>query len=67
MTFNEYLKNQLGRNDSIGDLSGDVQRDKQFPPVKSLKALVNHLESRGACGDAIDAARDAWKEYKKLP
>ena len=40
---------------------------KQFLPVKSIKALVSYLESRGACGDAVDAARDAWREYKKLP
>ena len=66
MTFNEYIKNQLGRNDSIGDLAEDARRDAQFPPVNSLKSLINHLESRGACDDAVDAARDAWKEYKKL-
>ena len=59
MTFNKYLKSQLGRNDPIGDLAEDALGDKQFPPVNSLK-------SRGACDDAVDAARDAWKEYKKL-
>ena len=67
MTFNKYLKSQLGRNDPVGDLAEDARGDAQFPPVKSLKALVSYLESRGACGDAVDAARDAWKEYKKLP
>ena len=67
MTFNKYLKSQLGRNDPIGDLAEDAQGDTKFPPVNSLKALVSYLESRGACGDAVDAARDAWKEYKKLP
>ena len=66
MTFNKYLKSQLGRNDPIGDLAEDALGDKQFPPVNSLKALVSYLESRGACDDAVDAARDAWKEYKKL-
>ena len=66
MTFNKYLKSQLGRNDPIGDLAEDVQRDAQFPPVKSLRELVGYLESHGACGDAVDAARDAWREYKKL-
>ena len=66
MTFSEYLKKQIGRNDHIGDLAEDARRDAQFPPVNSLKALVGHLESRGACGDAIDSARDAWMEYKKL-
>ena len=66
MTFNKYLKKQIGRNDPIGDLAEDARRDAQFPPVNSLKALVSYLESRGACGDAIDSARDAWKEYKKL-
>ena len=67
MTFNKYLKSQLGRNDPIGDLAEDALGDKQFPPVNSLKALVRYLESRGACGDAADAARDAWREYKNLP
>lgn len=67
MTFSEYLKKQIGRNDPIGDFAEDAQRDAQFPPVDSLGALVNHLESHGACYDAIDAARDAWKEYKKIP
>ena len=66
MTFNKYLKKQIGRNDTIGDLAEDARRDAQFPPVNSLKALVRYLESRGACDDAVDAARDAWKEYKKL-
>ena len=67
MTFNEYLKSQVGRNDPIGDLAGDVQRDTQFPPVKSLSALLCYLARHRACVEAADAARDAWKEYKKLP
>ena len=67
MTFNKYLKKQIGRNDPIGDLAEDARRDAQFPPVNSLKALVSYLESCGACGDAADAARDAWREYKNLP
>lgn len=29
---------------------------KQFLPVKSIKALVSYLESRGAVGAAVDAA-----------
>ena len=33
MTFSKYLKSQLGRNDPIGDLAEDVQRDKKFPAV----------------------------------
>lgn len=66
MTFSEYLKKQIGRNDPVGDLAEDARRDAQFPPVNSFKALAGYLESRGACGDAIGAARDAWREYKKL-
>ena len=67
MTFNKYLKSQLGRNDPIGDLAEDAQRDKKFPVVNSLSALLCYLARHRACVEAADAARDAWKEYKNLP
>ncbi len=64
-TFYRWLVKQQDRDDPIGDLSNDAQRDKEFPlETSSLEKLRNHLIARLACNEAVQALEEAHKEFK---
>jgi uncharacterized protein YozE (UPF0346 family) len=63
--FYRWLVKQQDRDDPIGDLSKDVQRDTKFPlETSSIEKLRNHLIARLACDEAIQALEEAHKEFK---
>ena len=67
ITFLVWLRHQAGREDPVGDLADDEARDRRgvLTEPKSLEDLVDQLECKGACSEALDAARDAWQEYQQ--
>ena len=65
-TFYTWLIKQENRNDPVGDLATDINRDENLPKKKNKKSLLDHLYNSGACFDCIDAFEEAWIEYKGL-
>lgn len=65
MTFWKWLKRQKHRIDPVGDLSNHALDDKHHKG-QTYKWWVQHLESHGACTDALRALDEAWKEYRKV-
>jgi len=67
-SFTQWLLQQAGRDDIVGDLSRDVDRDWEWPEYsdKSLRKLLAYLVGRGACDGAIAALRAAWEEWQEV-
>lgn len=63
MTFNQWLKQQIERDDPIGDVARDVSRDDRCKPQNTLVSWRNFLSAAGACQGAHDALDEAWDEY----
>jgi uncharacterized protein YozE (UPF0346 family) len=68
MSFESFLKNQVDRDDPVGDFAKDVFDDKAFeqltnPDKKSSWLYYLHLKS--ACDGAMKAFEEVWKEYGK--
>lgn len=63
-TFLGWLRVQRGRDDPIGDLSRDEERDRLIEPA-SFKHLSKQLREFRACSEATWAAWHAWREYRR--
>lgn len=62
MTFYKWLLNQKNRDGRIGDLSKDVQRDKDFPRGSLLIKQQRYIAGIG-CDEALETlieAQDLW-------
>jgi len=64
MTFEQWLKKQIKRNDPIGDLSTDYFGALALQEDKKEKCNELHLNKWFACKGAYDALKEARKEYK---
>jgi uncharacterized protein YozE (UPF0346 family) len=63
MTFTTWLKAQARRDDPVGDLAKDMMQDSAWPTrASSYGRFRNHLTTKGACRDAHEALREAWRE-----
>lgn len=60
MTFEKWLKEQVGRNDVVGDLAQD------FISSKQKKCDAEHLRLMRACPEAFSALKKARQEFKKF-
>lgn len=63
-TYWHWLKSQDGRDDPVGDLIGEVMRDKEFPiDVVDYFTVDRYLGSE--CGNSNFglAIRESWREY----
>lgn len=64
--FHKWLEGQRHRNDPVGDLAGDVLRDKHFPlGTSTLREMEDYLSRYG--DHAIRAAQNAWREFEASP
>ena len=63
MTFNKWLKQQVDRDDPIGDLARDTER-AGYPKGSTLKAWQAHLFYACACPEASHALDEAWQEWR---
>ena len=61
--FEAWIKRQKGRHDPVGDLANDLCLDTQRSQITTSEDLTSLLSLRGACGEAREAARDAWREF----
>ena len=65
MTFNQWLKAQVFRDDPVGDLARDAAMDDRPKPRKNkLTTWHAFLGSAGACSAAHDALDEAWEAYE---
>lgn len=65
MTFTLYLARFVRRESARGDLARDWIEDRGRPDVRTLDQLESYLRARGACTEALDAARKAWRGYQR--
>lgn len=61
--FHRWLEHQRGRDDTIGDVAGDILRDKSFPIGASTWSEVADYFA-GRSPHVIDAVRQAWREFE---
>lgn len=63
--FFRWLLRQTKRDDPVGDLAGDVERDQSFPrTTSSLEKIRTYLLLRHAAPEAIVAFDEACTEFK---
>ena len=67
VTFYEWLAEQAGRDDPIGDLAGDTMRDDGCPKTSSdFEKWDDYLQSRRVSSEVVDTFREAFVEYAKF-
>lgn len=64
MTFYAWLKAQAKRDDSVGDLAGDVLLDSNFPRQATLHETTHYLNGKLNFEAGRHAVIQAIKEYK---
>lgn len=65
--FHRWVVTQAGRNDRIGDLAVDIQRDKHFPVAEaSLAGLLAYLKRVPVQADILASMRAAFKEFSEI-
>lgn len=66
MHFGAWLDQQIGRDDPVGDLAADASKDRERPgPQAQYGEWLNYLRSKQACRDALDALKQARREYRQ--
>lgn len=66
MNFKQWITSFQHTGGPRGDLAQDIVRDKKFPEdLQEWKELRVYLKDRGACREAMNAARYAWKIYQQ--
>lgn len=65
MSFPKYIGKRRITDTPAGDFVKDARADKELPDVKSWGELKIYLGRKGACLEAIDAARSVWRGYQK--
>jgi hypothetical protein len=65
MTFHEYIQTRRITDTPRGDFIADAKGDSKLIEAKSWDQLWTHLYTRGACPEAIKAARSVWRGYEK--
>jgi hypothetical protein len=63
-SFTDWLTNQEGRDDPVGDLARDKAQDRYWPTTGSVQVYRSHLDSMNAVPNALDALDRAWTEYQ---
>lgn len=65
MTFNQWLKQQVERDDPVGDVARDAMKDARRKPYRGdREAWHNFLGAAGASWEAHEALDEAWDEYE---
>jgi uncharacterized protein YozE (UPF0346 family) len=65
MTFTTWLLEQAGRNDPVGDLSGDALRTPGHPAENDgIGAWRDYLSLKTADPVVLATLEKAWQEYR---
>jgi hypothetical protein len=65
VTFYLFCHKLSHRDDPVGDFAQDFLRDFKGPDVATWNELEAYLRWRGACSEAVEAGREAWREYEQ--
>lgn len=61
-----WCKEQVKRNDAVGDIARDIVADEEFPATGLIAVMVGHIKKYPNHSDkAIDALKKAWAEYRE--
>jgi uncharacterized protein YozE (UPF0346 family) len=65
LPFTDWLADQAGRNDRVGELARDVRVDPRWPSTGKIsrRRLREYLESHDAVPGALEALDEAWDEW----
>jgi len=64
--FGEWILQQVGRDDLVGDLAKDAKRDPQFPHTKEIDDIVSYLRSHGVhVRSALAEAISDWRNLRR--
>ena len=64
-SFTEWLMQRRKEDTAIGDLARDVAQNTGWQNPETLERLLLLLEGWGACEEARDAARKAWRQFSE--
>ncbi|KQM77974.1 hypothetical protein ASE74_16420 [Pedobacter sp. Leaf216] len=64
LSFTIWLKKQKNRDSPLGDLSREMNNDKNWPSHNDHQSYEDYLYSHGAGWQAIDTLKKAWKSYQ---
>jgi hypothetical protein len=64
VSFRDYIKKRRVTDMPAGDFTADAKVDRDLPNVTSWDELEGYLYDRGACDNAIKAARSVWRGYQ---
>ncbi|GAA4439168.1 YozE family protein [Phytohabitans houttuyneae] len=64
-SFRDWLRTRKDENTPVGDLARDVFADGSWPRGPgSLRRYEQHLKGLGADPGAVEALREAWRQYE---
>jgi hypothetical protein len=63
-TFTDWLLKAPHRL-TIKDLADDVRDDRNWPRVESRDGYILYLQRRGACSEAVETFKRAWRAWCK--
>lgn len=64
--FHRWIEQQAKRDDPVGDLARDIQRDRHFPSQETtIDGLQGYIRRRATSSAPLQALRQAWDEFAK--
>jgi hypothetical protein len=65
MTFRQWLKKQVYRDDPVSDLAIDFLSDKRAKGLRSVESIRTHILTMTADDLVLEALDQAIREYKR--
>ena len=66
VSFYEWmLSRYAGKDSPRGDLTGDMKRSGDFPNTCDRAAILNYLDGKFACDEAIEVFKRAYRDYQR--
>jgi uncharacterized protein YozE (UPF0346 family) len=66
MSFYEWmLSRYYGKDTPRGDLAYDMKRSGDFPKTSNREALLNYLDAKFACDQAVAVFKRCFRDYTR--
>lgn len=64
MSFYEWMLSRYeGKDSPRGDLAYDMKRSGDFPDTKDRGVILNYLNAKFACDEAVAVFKRAYRDY----